>query len=278
MNRLAEETSPYLRQHRDNPVDWWAWGHEALKAATDEDKPILLSVGYSACHWCHVMAHESFEDDQVAAVMNEGFVCIKVDREERPDIDAIYMEAVQAISGHGGWPMTVFMTPDGQPFFGGTYYPKDQFLHLLSAITDAWRDRRAELLDQAGQITQSLNRMATMTTPEGHSLPGTDVLNNALQQIGAQFDAEWGGFGKAPKFPQAMTLELCLRAHAHNGGEGARTVVTTSLDAMASGGIYDHLGGGFARYSVDAFWMVPHFEKMLYDQALLARTYLHAWQ
>ena len=277
-NRLAEETSPYLRQHRDNPVDWWAWGPEALQAAADADKPVLLSVGYSACHWCHVMAHESFEDDQVAAVMNDGFVCIKVDREERPDIDAIYMEAVQAISGHGGWPMTVFMTPDGQPFFGGTYYPKDQFLHLLSAITDAWRDRRAELLDQAGQITQSLNRMATMTTPEGHSLPGTDVLNNALQQIGAQFDAEWGGFGKAPKFPQAMTLELCLRAHSHNGGEGARTVVTTSLDAMASGGIYDHLGGGFARYSVDAFWMVPHFEKMLYDQALLARTYLHAWQ
>ena len=278
MNRLADETSPYLRQHRDNPVDWWAWGREALQAAADGDKPILLSVGYSACHWCHVMAHESFEDDEVAAVMNDGFVCIKVDREERPDIDAIYMEAVQAISGHGGWPMTVFMTSDGQPFFGGTYYPKDQFLHLLSAITDAWRERRAELLDQAGQITQSLNRMATMTTPEGQTLPGTDVLNNALQQIGSVFDPEWGGFGKPPKFPQAMTLELCLRAHAHNGGDGARTVVSTSLDAMASGGMYDHLGGGFARYSVDAFWMVPHFEKMLYDQALLARTYLHAWQ
>jgi uncharacterized protein len=278
VNRLADETSPYLRQHRDNPVDWWAWGPAALEAAADQDKPILLSVGYSACHWCHVMAHESFENDEVASVMNEGFVCIKVDREERPDIDAIYMDAVQAISGHGGWPMTVFMTADGQPFFGGTYYPKPQFLQLLSAITDAWRDRRPELLDQAGQITQSLNRVAEMTPPEGQPLPGTDVLNHALQQIGAVFDAEWGGFGKAPKFPQAMTLELCLRAHTHNGGEGARTVVTTSLDAMASGGMYDHLGGGFARYSVDAFWMVPHFEKMLYDQALLARIYLHAWQ
>ncbi len=278
MNRLADETSPYLRQHRDNPVNWYPWGTEALQAAVEADKPILLSVGYSACHWCHVMAHESFEDDEVASAMNDGFVCIKVDREERPDIDAIYMEAVQAISGQGGWPMTVFMTPDGEPFFGGTYYPKPQFLHLLSAIGDAWRERRAELLDQAGQITQSLNRMARVAAPDGQSLPGTDALNAALQQIGAQFDPEWGGFGKAPKFPQAMTLGLCLRAHAHNGGDGARTVVTTSLDAMASGGMYDHLGGGFARYSVDAFWMVPHFEKMLYDQALLARVYLHGWQ
>ena len=277
MNRLAHETSPYLRQHRDNPVDWYAWGPEALGAAASADKPILLSVGYSACHWCHVMAHESFEDDEVAAVMNEGFVCIKVDREERPDIDAIYMEAVQAISGNGGWPMTVFMTAEAKPFFGGTYYTKPQFLHLLGAITDAWRDRRGELLDQAGQITQSLSRMVKLASAEGQTLPGTDVLNGALQQIGAQFDPEWGGFGRAPKFPQAMTLELCLRAHAHNGGDGARTVVTTSLDAMASGGIYDHLGGGFARYSVDAFWMVPHFEKMLYDQALLSRAYLHGW-
>jgi uncharacterized protein YyaL (SSP411 family) len=277
VNRLADETSPYLRQHRDNPVDWYAWGPDALEAAAAGDKPILLSVGYSACHWCHVMAHESFEDDEVATVMNDGFVCIKVDREERPDIDAIYMEAVQAISGHGGWPMTVFMTPDGEPFFGGTYYTKPQFLHLLAAISDAWRDRRAELLEQAGQVTQSLSRMSKLAAPEGQPLPGTDVLNAALQQIGSQFDPEWGGFGRAPKFPQAMTLELCLRAHAHNGGEGARTVVETSLDAMASGGMYDHLGGGFARYSVDAFWMVPHFEKMLYDQALLARVYLHAW-
>ena len=277
MNRLSDETSPYLRQHRDNPVDWYAWGPEALEAAAAGDKPILLSVGYSACHWCHVMAHESFEDDEVAGMMNDGFVCIKVDREERPDIDAIYMEAVQAISGHGGWPMTVFMTPEGKPFFGGTYYTKPQLLHLLAAITDAWRDRRAELLEQAGQVTLSLSRMSKLATAEGQALPGTDVLNAALQQIGSQFDPEWGGFGRAPKFPQAMTLELCLRAHAHNGGDGARTVVETSLDAMASGGMYDHLGGGFARYSVDAFWMVPHFEKMLYDQALLARVYLHAW-
>jgi uncharacterized protein len=278
VNRLADETSPYLRQHRDNPVEWYPWGPEALQTAATDDKPILLSVGYSACHWCHVMAHESFEDAEVATAMNEGFVCIKVDREERPDVDAIYMEAVQAISGHGGWPMTVFMTADGKPFFGGTYYPKPQFLHLLGAIKDAWRHRRDELLEQAGQITESLDRMAKLTAPDGQTLPGTDVLNAALQQIGSQFDPEWGGFGKAPKFPQAMTLELCLRAHAHAGGDGATKVVTTSLDAMASGGMYDHLGGGFARYSVDAFWMVPHFEKMLYDQALLARVYLHGWQ
>ncbi|RPI11935.1 MAG: thioredoxin domain-containing protein [Actinobacteria bacterium] len=276
MNRLAGETSPYLRQHRDNPVDWYPWGPEAFAAAESADKPILLSVGYSACHWCHVMAHESFEDDDVAKEMNRLFVCVKVDREERPDVDAIYMEAVQSVSGHGGWPMTVFLTPDGKPFFGGTYYPKPGFLQLLAAIDDAWHNRRPELLDQAGQLTESLNRLAKLTAGAGE-LPGTDVLNAALQALAAEFDTEWGGFGRAPKFPQAMTLELCLRAHAHNGGEGARTVVTTSLDAMASGGMYDHLGGGFARYSVDAFWMVPHFEKMLYDQALLSRVYLHAW-
>jgi len=276
VNRLAGETSPYLRQHRDNPVDWYPWGPEAFAAAESADKPILLSVGYSACHWCHVMAHESFEDDDVAKEMNRLFVCVKVDREERPDVDAIYMEAVQSVSGHGGWPMTVFLTPDGKPFFGGTYYPKPGFLQLLAAIDDAWHNRRPELLDQAGQLTESLNRLAKLTAGAGE-LPGTDVLNAALQALAAEFDTEWGGFGRAPKFPQAMTLELCLRAHAHNGGEGARTVVTTSLDAMASGGMYDHLGGGFARYSVDAFWMVPHFEKMLYDQALLSRVYLHAW-
>jgi uncharacterized protein len=276
VNRLAGETSPYLRQHRDNPVDWYPWGPEAFAAAESADKPILLSVGYSACHWCHVMAHESFEDDDVAKEMNRLFVCVKVDREERPDVDAIYMEAVQSVSGHGGWPMTVFLTPDGKPFFGGTYYPKPGFLQLLAAIDDAWHNRRPELLDQAGQLTESLNRLAKLTAGDGE-LPGTDVLNAALQALAAEFDPEWGGFGRAPKFPQAMTLELCLRAHAHNGGEGARTVVTTSLDAMASGGMYDHLGGGFARYSVDAFWMVPHFEKMLYDQALLSRVYLHAW-
>jgi uncharacterized protein YyaL (SSP411 family) len=276
VNRLAGETSPYLRQHRENPVDWYPWGPEAFAAAESADKPILLSVGYSACHWCHVMAHESFEDDEVATEMNRRFVCVKVDREERPDVDAIYMEAVQAVSGHGGWPMTVFLTSDGKPFFGGTYYPKAGFLQLLSAIDDAWNNRRPELLDQAGQLTESLNRLAKLTAGDGE-LPGTDVLNAALQALAAEFDPEWGGFGRAPKFPQAMTLELCLRAHAHNGGDGARTVVTTSLDAMASGGMYDHLGGGFARYSVDAFWMVPHFEKMLYDQALLSRVYLHAW-
>ena len=215
MNRLADETSPYLRQHRDNPVDWWAWGPEALQAAADGDKPILLSVGYSACHWCHVMAHESFEDDEVATVMNDGFVCIKVDREERPDIDAIYMEAVQAITGHGGWPMTVFMTADGQPFFGGTYYPKGQFLHLLSAITDAWRDRRAELLEQAGQITQSLNRMATMTTPEGQTLPGTDVAQQRAAADRGAVRPRVGRFREGTEVPagdDARALPARLRA------------------------------------------------------------------
>ncbi len=278
MNRLATETSPYLRQHRDNPVDWYPWGPQAFERAVAEDRPILLSVGYSACHWCHVMAHDCFEDDEVAAVMNDRFVNIKVDREERPDVDAVYMEAVQAISGRGGWPMTVFMAPDGRPFFGGTYFPKEQFLQLMGAVDDAWRERRSELLDQAGQLTAVLGRTEQAAAEGAGDLPGTDVLNAALDQLSQAFDAQWGGFGGAPKFPQTMSLDLCLRAHHANGGEAGLQVVQTSLDAMAAGGIYDHLGGGFARYSVDAHWMVPHFEKMLYDQALLGRVYLHAWQ
>ncbi|MGE0877608.1 MAG: thioredoxin domain-containing protein [Acidimicrobiia bacterium] len=276
MNRLADESSPYLRQHRDNPVDWYPWGDEAFTAARDRDRPILLSVGYSACHWCHVMAHECFEDDDVALAMNSTFVNVKVDREERPDVDAIYMDAVQAITGRGGWPMTVFLTPDGRPFYGGTYFPKASFLQLMEAVTDAWDNRRDELLGQADQLTEQLNRFAGLTA--GEEVPGVDVLNVALTQLVEQFDPEWGGFGGAPKFPQTMSLDLVLRAFQATGNEAAVQLVTTTLDAMSSGGMYDHLGGGYARYSTDAFWMVPHFEKMLYDQALIGRTLLHAWQ
>ena len=276
MNRLAGETSPYLRQHRDNPVDWFPWGPDAFAAARERDVPILLSVGYSACHWCHVMAHESFEDDEVAAVMNRLFVNVKVDREERPDVDSIYMDAVQAMTGRGGWPMTVFMSADGEPFYGGTYFPKPQFLQLLAAIDDVWRNRRSDLDENAKALRAALDRTAHVEPAE--DLPGAAHLDQALQQLYRQFDPEWGGFGGAPKFPSTMGLELVLRAHRANGGARAHQVVETSLDAMASGGMYDHLGGGFARYSVDERWLVPHFEKMLYDQALLARVYLHAWQ
>jgi uncharacterized protein YyaL (SSP411 family) len=276
VNRLAAETSPYLRQHRENPVDWYAWGPEAFARAAEEDRPVLLSVGYAACHWCHVMAHECFEDVEVATAMNELFVNIKVDREERPDVDAVYMDAVQALTGRGGWPMTVFLTPDGRPFYGGTYFPKPAFLQLLAAIDDAWRTRRGQVDESAGQLVESLDRTARLAAaPEP---PGVAHLNTALQQLASSFDQQWGGFGPAPKFPQTMNLELVLRASLAGAGEGALQVVTTTLDAMASGGIYDHLGGGFARYSVDERWLVPHFEKMLYDQALLVPLYLHAWQ
>jgi uncharacterized protein YyaL (SSP411 family) len=281
VNRLAGETSPYLRQHRDNPVDWYPWGDEAFARARDEDKPVLLSVGYSACHWCHVMAHESFEDPAVAGVMNELFVNVKVDREERPDVDAVYMEAVQTMTGQGGWPMTVFMTPDGRPFFGGTYFPPTPrggmpgFVDLCRAVDDAWRTRRGEVLEQAGKLTQAVQRTVALG---GGERPGRAALDRAAQELRTAFDGEWGGFGRAPKFPQSMALDLLLRVHDRTGDDDLLEVVTTSLDAMASGGIYDHVGGGFARYSVDAFWMVPHFEKMLYDQALLARVLLHAWQ
>ncbi|MBV9253374.1 MAG: thioredoxin domain-containing protein, partial [Actinobacteria bacterium] len=282
-NRLAGETSPYLRQHQDNPVDWYPWGEEAFSRAILEDKPILLSIGYSACHWCHVMAHESFEDPDTAKVMNDLFVCVKVDREERPDVDAVYMEAVLAMSGNGGWPMTVFITPDGRPFFGGTYFPPEprhglpSFVQLLQAVDEAWRERRGEILGQADQLSDAI----LSRTQTGGPSPGeisADLLERAYGMLREQFDPEWGGFGRAPKFPQTSMLELLLRAHAHNGSADTLQMVTTSLDAMASGGIYDHLGGGFARYSVDRVWLVPHFEKMLYDQAALARVYLHAWQ
>jgi uncharacterized protein YyaL (SSP411 family) len=284
VNRLADETSPYLRQHADNPVDWYPWGDEAFAAARRDDKPVLLSVGYSACHWCHVMAHESFEDPEVAGLMNELFVNVKVDREERPDVDEIYMEAVQALTGQGGWPMTVFLTPDGRPFFGGTYFPKTRrggmiaFPELCSRIDELWRTRREDVDAQAGQLTGALGRSALVEPGDGS--PGGDALEAAVKTLRQQHDDARGGFGAAPKFPQAMSLDLLVRAIARQPSPDPdiQGIVEASLDAMASGGIYDHLGGGFARYSVDAAWLVPHFEKMLYDQALLARVYLHAWQ
>jgi uncharacterized protein YyaL (SSP411 family) len=274
VNRLADETSPYLRQHRDNPVDWYPWGPAAFAAATERNVPILLSVGYSACHWCHVMAHECFEDVETAEAMNRLFVNVKVDREERPDVDSVYMEAVQALTGRGGWPMTVFLTPSGAPFFGGTYYPKAQFLQLLSAIDDVWRTRPADVQQNVAALTEALQRSGNVTPAADP--PGMDLVNAALQQLAQTFDAEWGGFGGAPKFPSTMSLDLVLRACQRGAGDDSRTIVTTSLDAMASGGMYDHLGGGFARYSVDREWLVPHFEKMLYDQALMVRLYAHA--
>jgi len=281
VNRLADETSPYLRQHADNPVDWWAWGDEAFARARQLDRPILLSVGYSACHWCHVMAHESFDDPDIAATMNASFVNVKVDREERPDVDAIYMDAVTALTGRGGWPMTVFCHPDGRPFHGGTYWPNrprggmPSFPQVLEAVTAAWNDRRGDL---DGMAQQLLGHMARFARIDPDDLPPAEVTATAVDHLVAQHDPEWGGFGQAPKFPQAMSLDFLVGRLTHSPSPEAAAVVTTSLDAMASGGMADHLGGGFARYSVDERWLVPHFEKMLYDNALLARVYLHGWQ
>jgi uncharacterized protein YyaL (SSP411 family) len=280
-NRLAQETSPYLRQHAHNPVDWYAWGPEAFARSQAEDKPILLSVGYSACHWCHVMAHESFEDPQIAALMNELFVNVKVDREERPDIDAIYMEAVQALAGNGGWPMTVFLTPDGKPFYGGTYFPPVSrhglpgFPQLLLAIAEAWRERRHEILAAGDRLADALSRSARIQ-PAGE--PGPQVLEQAVRNLLRNFDRDEGGFGGAPKFPQPMNLEFLLQSHRRNGDPASLEAVMLTLTKMARGGIYDHLGGGFHRYSTDDHWLVPHFEKMLYDNAQLVRVYLHAWR
>ena len=274
-NRLAFETSPYLLQHRDNPVDWYPWGEEALNRAREEDRPILLSVGYSACHWCHVMERESFEDPATAAYMNEHFVNVKVDREERPDVDALYMEAVQSISGQGGWPMTVFLDPDGVPFYGGTYFPPDEsrgmpsFRMVMDAVVDAFETRREEIRERAGEVRRRLGAIGEVEPdPE---LPDRAELERALAELAAGGDRRHGGFGGAPKFPPASALELLLT-------RGETELVGTTLDAMLAGGIYDQVGGGFARYSVDAVWLVPHFEKMLYDNALLARAYLHGWQ
>ncbi|HEV2094241.1 MAG TPA: thioredoxin domain-containing protein [Rubrobacter sp.] len=282
-NRLAEETSPYLLQHKDNPVDWYPWGEEALKKAREEDRPILLSVGYSACHWCHVMERESFEDEQTARMMNEHFVNIKVDREERPDIDSIYMSAVQALTRHGGWPMTVFMTPDGAPFYGGTYFPPTprgglpSFQQLLLTLADAYENRREEVLQSADSVRDYLQATTGAAMPKAETA-GESLLDGAAAALLSQHDARFGGFGGAPKFPQPMNLEVLLRHHRRTGDRGALAAVETTLRRMADGGIYDHLGGGFARYSVDAYWLVPHFEKMLYDNALLARIYLEAHQ
>jgi uncharacterized protein len=272
VNRLADETSPYLRQHRDNPVDWYPWGPEAFAAAKERNVPILLSVGYSACHWCHVMAHECFEDTEVAAKMNELFVNVKVDREERPDVDALYMDAVQALTGRGGWPMTVFMTPDREPFYGGTYFPKEAFLQLMDAIDDVFRNKPEDVRQN---VTALIKALATseQLRPK-NDVPGVDVLNAGLQHLAKAFDTEWGGFGQAPKFPTTSHLELMLRAYMTTAGDGPKRVIGTTLDAMCSGGMYDHIGGGFARYSTDREWLVPHFEKMLYDQALLVGIYL----
>src|SRR5437899_2266979 len=275
-NRLIGETSPYLLQHAHNPVDWYPWGPEALERARAEDRPILLSIGYAACHWCHVMERESFEDPGTAALMNEHFVSIKVDREERPDLDAIYMDAVQAMTGSGGWPMTVFLSPDGTPFFAGTYFPKEDrygmpaFRRVLEGVADAWRERREVTDEQGRRVLQVLER-AAQPAPSAAALD-VEVLRGALDALRPAFDPEWGGFGGAPKFPQPMTLEFLLRCRAR-GWEGADEMLATTLDRMARGGIYDHVGGGFHRYSVDAHWHLPHFEKMLYDNAQLARLY-----
>jgi hypothetical protein len=280
-NRLGRETSPYLLQHAHNPVDWYPWGEEAFAKARAEDKPILLSVGYSACHWCHVMERESFEDADIAALMNRSFVNVKVDREERPDVDQIYMQAVQSMTGHGGWPMTVFLTPDRVPFYGGTYFPPSDrhglpgFPRLLTALAEAWANRRGELVQSGQQLTASLKQSERVRASD--TLLTADVLFSAFQAISAQADEELGGLAGAPKFPQPMIWEYVLRFWKRTGNTHARRLAHTTLVRMARGGMYDQLGGGFARYSVDARWLVPHFEKMLYDNAQLASLYLHGW-
>ncbi len=280
-NRLARETSPYLLQHADNPVDWYPWGEEALEKARREDKPIFLSIGYAACHWCHVMAHESFEDPETAALLNEHFVPVKVDREERPDLDAIYIQAVQMMTGSAGWPLSVFLTPDGHPFFGGTYFPPvprygmPAFRDVLRAVADAWENRRDEIQQGSLQIARAIQRQMAVYRTDEPLRPET--LEEAIRSLEAGFDPLHGGWGGAPRFPQPMVLEFLLRRHAA-GDPRALPMVVRTLDSMARGGIYDQLGGGFHRYSVDDRWLVPHFEKMLYDNAQLARVYLHAGQ
>ena len=280
-NRLARETSPYLLQHAHNPVDWYPWGDEAFARARAEDKPLLLSVGYSACHWCHVMERESFEDPEIAALMNRHFVSVKVDREERPDVDQIYMQAVQSMTGHGGWPMTCFLTPDGEPFYGGTYFPPVErhglpaFPRLLQALADAWANRRGEVTASARQIGEALAQSDRLRSST--QLITDEILFGAFQALSAQFDEADGGLGGAPKFPQPMIWEFVLRFWRRSKNARARQMVHTTLTTMARGGIYDQVGGGFHRYSVDAHWLVPHFEKMLYDNGQLASLYLHGW-
>ncbi len=288
-NRLAEESSPYLLQHAENPVDWHPWGTEAFDEARRRDVPVLLSIGYSACHWCHVMERESFEDSTTAELMNESFVNIKVDREERPDIDSVYMKAVQAMTGQGGWPLTAFLTSEGEPFFGGTYFPPEprpnmpSFRQILESIRGAYNERREEIVRNAEELKELLEKSATEraegpVTQDGEVIAGPDLLDHSFRFLASRFDPTYGGFGGAPKFPQPVTLEFALRVHKRTGDPEALEMITRTLRAMARGGIHDHLAGGFHRYSVDARWLVPHFEKMLYDNALLARLYLNAYQ
>ena len=281
-NHLSKETSPYLLQHVDNPVDWHPWGEEALGLAKKQKKPVLLSIGYAACHWCHVMAHESFEDDETALLMNEHFININVDREERPDLDSIYMSAVTAMTGHGGWPMTVFLTPEGRPFYSGTYFPKEarygmpSFRQILLGVADAWKNKQDEVQEGAEQIIQHIQQ--TAETNARVDVLDAGILTSAVSDLKQRFDRTWGGFGQAPKFPQPMVIEFLLREHLRGGSGEALEMAEFTLLRMAQGGMYDQIGGGFARYSVDEQWLVPHFEKMLYDNAQLARVYLHAWQ
>ena len=281
-NRLAQENSPYLLQHKDNPVDWYPWGEEALNQAKQENKPIFLSIGYAACHWCHVMERESFEDPQTAASMNQHFINIKVDREERPDLDRIYMDAVVALTGQGGWPMSVFLTPDGAPFFGGTYFPPTRrygmpsFTDVLSQIASLWAQKPQELVDSGKQLLQHIRTRSLMPAPDSEAQLDPAVLDQAAFKLAQNYDRTYGGWGSAPKFPQPMTILFLLR-RASLGDRHAQDLATHALDAMAKGGMYDLIGGGFARYSVDNHWLVPHFEKMLYDNAQLARAYLHAF-
>jgi uncharacterized protein len=276
MNRLGGATSPYLAQHADNPVDWWPWGADALAEARRRDVPVLISIGYAACHWCHVMAHESFEDEAIAAIVNELTVPVKVDREERPDVDAIYMIATQAMTGQGGWPMTVFATPDGKPFFCGTYYPPEQFRRVLRAIDEAWREQRTAVEQQSSAIVEAIDRQTAQGLPTGPMTAG--VLDSAARSLIKVYDGEHAGFGGAPKFPPHLALLFLLRYHQRTGSERALQIVRHTCERMARGGMYDQLAGGFARYAVDATWTVPHFEKMLYDNALLLRVYTHLWR
>jgi hypothetical protein len=295
VNHLADETSPYLRQHADNPVEWFPWGDEALARAQREDKPIFLSIGYASCHWCHVMAHESFEDEATAKDLARWFVSIKVDREERPDLDSLYMAATQALTGSGGWPMSVFCTPDGRPFYAGTYFPDQErhgmpsFRRVIEALGTAWETEREQVLAQADALVDAVKREVrlaeSMAAEEGGgplvpsaALNPDQLIDQLVDSLAPGFDPDWGGFGPAPKFPRPTLVELCLRHHRRTGSERSRQMALTTLDGMAAGGLYDHLVGGFCRYSTDHRWLVPHFEKMLTDQALLARAYLHAWQ
>ncbi|MEV0725114.1 thioredoxin domain-containing protein [Micromonospora purpureochromogenes] len=276
MNRLADATSPYLLQHADNPVDWWPWSPEAFAEAKRRDVPVLISVGYAACHWCHVMAHESFENEQVGALVNDDFVAIKVDREERPDVDAVYMTATQAMTGQGGWPMTVFATPDGTPFFCGTYFPRANFVRLLESVATAWRDQREAVLRQGAAVVEAIGGAQAVGGP---TAPLTaELLDSAADQLSREYDATNGGFGGAPKFPPHMNLLFLLRHHQRTGSPRSLEIARHTAEAMARGGIHDQLAGGFARYSVDAHWTVPHFEKMLYDNALLLRFYAELWR